>query len=93
MSSSMLPQINSSPMIVSLRSFTRDVAVRKKALNQKKAVIVENRKDNDFFVLLPPSLYDKLYEVYEEMKDSEILEKSMKKKTIWHNWDDVKDTF
>ena len=76
-------------IITSLRSFTRDTSIRQKALKQKKAVIIENKKDKKFFVLLPPSIYDKLFEMYLDMRDVETVENEIKKKQTTHNWSDV----
>lgn len=76
--------------MVSLREFTRNPAIRKKALRQERPVIIEQSRDGGFFVLLPPSLYGVLYELYRDMKDSNDLRAAMTQKTTWHDWNDVR---
>lgn len=79
-----------SSFIVSLREFARNPAIRRKALKQNRPVIIEQSRERSFFVLLPPTLYDKLYELYRDLKDNQDLQEAMKKKDDWYKWEDVK---
>ena len=82
--------ISLGPLIVSLRDLARNPAIRRKALEQKQLVIVEQGREQSFFVLLPPSLYNKLYELYRDLRDSHDLASAMQEETRWHDWEDVK---
>ena len=79
-----------SSFIVPLREFARNPAIRRKALKQNRPVIIEQSREQSFFVLLPPTLYDKLYELYRDLKDNQDLQEAMKKEDDWHEWEDVK---
>ena len=83
------PSLSLSAFIVSLREFARNADIRRKALKQKRPVIVEQSREQSFFVLLPPSLYEDLFELYRDMRDSHDLKQAMQEETEWHDWEDV----
>lgn len=78
-----------SPFIVSLREFSRNPEMRKKALKQNKPVIVEQSRDDSFFVLLPPAVFNKLNEMYRDMRDTEELKKAMEEETEFFTLEEV----
>ncbi|MEI7510816.1 MAG: hypothetical protein WCJ84_01520 [Candidatus Peregrinibacteria bacterium] len=71
------PKLSEVSFITSLRELARDATVRKKAFAQQKPVIVENRKEESFFMLFPPVLYEKLYEIYLDRRDTDDLLKAV----------------
>ena len=78
-----------SPFIVSLREFARNPVLRRKALREKRPVIVEQSRENSFFVLLPPALYEGLFELYRDIRDSHDLHQAVQRETEWYDWKDV----
>ncbi len=90
-----MPKTSSSPFslssfIVSMREFARNSAVRRRALKEQRPVIVEQSRDRGFFVLLPPALYDALFNLYRNLRDSNDLRQAMEEDTEWTDWEDVK---
>ena len=79
-----------STLILSLREFARNPAVRRKALREQKPIIIEQSRNESFFVLLPPALYDTLFELYRDLRDSRDLMEATQQETEWYDWKTVK---
>lgn len=66
----------------SIREFARDTSIRKKAMKSNVPIMLLNKRskngEEEIFFLLPPKLYDKWYEWYEDMRDAEDLRQAMK---------------
>lgn len=65
--------ISSVAAITSFREFTRNTAWRKKAILEKKPIIVQDKKEKEVFCLVPQEMYEGLWELYEDWKDSQTL--------------------
>jgi predicted peptidase len=80
-------------LIVSLRDLARDATVRRRALKENRPVIVEQSRENSYFVLLPPALYNELFELYRDMRDAQELQDAMQQphtEDDWVDWADLK---
>lgn len=80
-------------LIVSLRDLARDATVRRRALKENRPVIVEQSRENSYFVLLPPALFNELFELYRDMRDTQELQDVMKEshsEDDWVDWEDLK---
>lgn len=86
-------KLSLSTFIVSLREFARNPAIRRKALQKQQPIIIEQSREESFFVLLPPALYDALFELYRDLRDTNDLGRAMEQKTTWHEWKTVKKEF
>ncbi len=78
-------------LVVSLRDLARDATVRRRALKENRPVIVEQSRENSYFVLLPPALFNELYELYRDMRDTQELREAMQEPHAESDWTDWKD--
>ena len=82
-----------SPFIVSLRELARNAGLRRKALKQNKPVVVEQSRENSFFILLPPALYNSLFELYRDLRDADDLTQAMIHEEKFHDFEDIEQEF
>ena len=73
--------------ITSIRELARNPEVRQKALKESQPIVVENKREENFFVLLPPKLYNKLFDLYRDMRDrDDLLEEIASNDHEWEDW-------
>lgn len=76
--------------ITSFREFARNTTLRKRALQKKSPLLVQDKRANEFFFLVPQAMYAGLWEMYEDWKDSALLDSVVNEEETGKNWKDLK---